>query len=47
MKQAPGLTAAAGVGLIDQSVGQAMQRVGPLTLLAIAFIAGLLASRRR
>ena len=47
MKQAPGLAGAAGVGLIDQSVGQAMQRVGPLTLLAIAFIAGLLASRRR
>ena len=49
VKQAPGLAAAAGegVGLIDQSVGQAMQRVGPLTLLAIAFIAGLLASRRR
>ena len=49
MKQAPGLATATseGVGLIDQSVGQAMQRVGPLTLLAIAFIAGLLASRRR
>jgi hypothetical protein len=49
VRQAPGLAAAAGegVGLIDQSVGQAMQRVGPVTLLAIAFIAGVLASRRR
>jgi hypothetical protein len=49
VRQAPGLAAAAseGVGLIDQSVGQAMQRVGPVTLLAVAFIAGVLASRRR
>jgi hypothetical protein len=33
--------------MVDQSVGKAMQQVGPLTLLAIAFAAGLLASRRR
>lgn len=36
-----------GVGLLDQGVGKAMQQVGPLTLLAIAFVAGLLASRRK
>jgi hypothetical protein len=49
VRQAPGLAAAAGegVGMLDQGVGQAMQRVGPVTLLAVAFIAGVLASRRR
>jgi hypothetical protein len=49
VRQTPSLAAAAGegAGLLDQSVGQAMQRVGPVTLLAIAFIAGVLASRRR
>jgi hypothetical protein len=36
-----------GAGLLDQGVGKAMQQVGPVTLLAIAFIAGLLASRRK
>jgi hypothetical protein len=36
-----------GVGLIDQGFGKAMQQVGPVGLLAIAFVAGLLASRRR
>ena len=47
--EAPSALAAAGegVGLLDQSVGKAMQQVGPVTLLAIAFIAGLLASRRK
>ena len=47
--QAPSPMAAAteGAGLLDQSVGKAMQQVGPVTLLAIAFIAGLLASRRK
>lgn len=38
---------AEGVAMIDQSVGKAMQQVGPLTLLVAAFAAGLLASRRR
>jgi hypothetical protein len=38
---------AEGMAMIDQSVGKAMQQVGPLTLLVIAFAAGLLASRRR
>ncbi len=35
------------VAMIDQSVGKAMQQVGPLTILVAAFAAGLLASRRR
>jgi len=36
-----------GAGLLDQSVNKAMQQVSPVTLLAIAFIAGLLVSRRK
>jgi hypothetical protein len=43
----PIATAGEGMGLIDQSVGKAMQQVGPVGLLAIAFVAGLLASRRK
>jgi hypothetical protein len=43
----PVATAGEGMGLIDQSVGRAMQQVGPVGLLAIAFVAGLLASRRK
>ncbi len=48
-RRAPSMAAAAGegVGLLDQGVGKAMQQVGPVTLLAIAVIAGILASRRR
>jgi len=38
---------AEGMAMIDQGVGKAMKQVGPLTLLVIAFAAGLLASRRR
>jgi uncharacterized membrane protein (DUF485 family) len=38
---------AEGMAMLDQSVGKAMKQVGPLTLLVIAFAAGLLASRRR
>jgi hypothetical protein len=47
--QAPNMLAAGGegVGMLDQGVGKAMQSVGPVTLLSIAFIAGLLASRRK
>jgi hypothetical protein len=41
------VAAGEGVGLIDQGVNKAMQQVGPVTLLAIAFVAGILASRRR
>jgi TRAP-type C4-dicarboxylate transport system permease small subunit len=48
-QQAPSVLAATaeGVGLLDQGVSKAMQQVGPVTLLAIAFVAGILASRRR
>ncbi len=46
---APSPLEAAGenAGLLDQSVNKAMQQVGPVTLLAIAFIAGVLVSRRK
>ena len=46
--QAPSMLAAGSedAGMLEQGVGKAMQQVGPVTLLAIAFIAGLLASRR-
>jgi hypothetical protein len=48
-RPAPSMMAAGseGIGMLDQGVGKAMQQVGPVTLLAIAFIAGLLASRRK
>jgi hypothetical protein len=47
--QAPGPMMAAneGLGMIDQGVGKAMQQVGPVTLLAVAFVAGILLSRRK
>ena len=47
--QAPSMlaTGTEGVGMLDHGVGKAMQSVGPVGLLAIAFIAGLLASRRK
>jgi hypothetical protein len=38
---------AEGMAMVDQSVGKAMQQVGPLTLLVAAFATGLLMSRRR
>jgi hypothetical protein len=38
---------AEGMAMIDQGLGKALQQVSPLTLVAIAFAAGLLASRRR
>ncbi|MDJ0512854.1 MAG: hypothetical protein QNJ62_05360 [Methyloceanibacter sp.] len=38
---------AEGLAMVDQSVNKAMKQVGPLTLLVVAFAAGLLASRRR
>ena len=48
-RQAPSMLASTGegVGMLDQGVGKAMQQVGPVTLLAVAFVAGILASRRR
>ena len=39
--------ASEGVGVLDQGVGKAMQQVGPVTLLAIAFVAGIVLSRRK
>ena len=33
-------------GMIDQGVGKAVQQIGPVPLLAMAFIAGILAGRR-
>ena len=46
---APSMMASAGegVGMLDQGVGKAMQQVGPVGLLAIAFIAGVVLSRRK
>jgi len=48
-REVPSMAMAAGEGMsmIDQSVGKAMQQVGPITMLAVAFVAGILASRRR
>jgi hypothetical protein len=48
-REAPNMamTASEGMSMIDQGVGKAMQQVGPITMLAIAFVAGILASRRR
>jgi hypothetical protein len=47
-RQEPSMMASAGegMGVVGRGVGNAMQQVGPMTLLAIAFIAGVLASRR-
>jgi hypothetical protein len=49
-KQAPALAPLASVGdptaMLDQGVGKAMQQVGPVPLLAVAFIAGVLFGRR-
>jgi hypothetical protein len=42
----PLATAGEGVGLIDQSVGKAVQQIGPVPLIAVAFLAGLFAGRR-
>ena len=36
-----------GIGSIDREIGKAMQQIGPITLLAVAFVAGILASRKR
>jgi hypothetical protein len=35
-----------GVSLVNQGLGKAVQQIGPLPLLAIAFLAGLFAGRR-
>ena len=48
-REAPSIAVAAGEGMnvLDQGVGRAMQRVGPITMLAMAFVAGIMASRHR
>ena len=35
-----------GMDLMDRGIGSAMQQVGPVTVLLVAFAAGLLAGRR-
>jgi len=35
-----------GLGMIEQGLGSAMRQTSPLTLLAVAFVAGLFAGRR-
>ena len=45
-RPAPLVARGDGAGLIDQGVGKAMQQVGPVPLVVIAFLAGLLVSRR-
>ena len=35
-----------GQNLVDQGVGKAMQQIGPVPLIAIAFLAGIFAGRR-
>jgi hypothetical protein len=42
---ASGALVAQGVGIVDQSLGAAIRQVGPIPLVAIAFVAGLFASR--
>jgi hypothetical protein len=39
--------ASEGAALVDQSVGRVMQQIGPVGMLAIAFLAGILISRRK
>ncbi len=35
-----------GTGLVDQGLGKVIQQIGPVPLIALAFVVGLLASRR-
>jgi predicted Co/Zn/Cd cation transporter (cation efflux family) len=42
----PFVSADEGPNLVDQGLGKAMQQIGPVPLIAIAFIAGILAGRR-
>src|SRR6478752_5693702 len=46
VRPAPFISTADATGMIDQGVGNAMKQIGPVPLLAIAFIAGILAGRR-
>jgi hypothetical protein len=45
-RPAPLVATGEGTGLIDQGLGKAIQQIGPVPLIAIAFVAGLLVSRR-
>ena len=36
----------AGAGLVDQGIDKAVQQIGPVPLIALAFLAGVLAARR-
>ena len=38
---------AEGLAMVDRSMNKVMQQVGPLTLLAVAFAVGVMASRKR
>jgi hypothetical protein len=42
----PFVRAAEGPNLVDQGLSKAMQQIGPVPLITIAFIAGILAGRR-
>lgn len=42
----PITAAGQGAGLLDQGVGNVVRQVGPVNLVAIAFLAGLFAGRR-
>jgi hypothetical protein len=43
----PMVSAGEGLGMLDQGVGKAMTQVGPVGLLSIAFLAGVLLSRKK
>jgi predicted Co/Zn/Cd cation transporter (cation efflux family) len=43
---APIVATGEGTGLIDQGLGKVIQQIGPVRLIALAFVVGLLASRR-
>jgi hypothetical protein len=47
-RKAPSRPASAGegVGLVDQGVDKMVQQIGPVPLIAMAFLAGVLAARR-
>jgi hypothetical protein len=47
-RQAPSRAASAGdgAGVVDQGVDKVVQQIGPVPLIAMAFIAGVLAARR-
>jgi hypothetical protein len=43
---APLVATGEGTGLVDQGLGKVIQKIGPVPLIAIAFLAGLLLVRR-